>query len=921
MMKPVVLVELFLLCFCMFTQIGIGKNISRPSVVNIGALLTFDSAIGRVAKVAIQEAVNDVNADPSVLPRTRLNVTMRNSNCSGFIRMVQAFQFMETDVVAILGPQSSVAAHSISYVASELQTPLVAFSATDPTLTPRELPFFVRTTQSDAYQMTALAEMIGYYGWKQVIAIYIDDDYGRNGMSSLDDALTERGCIISYKVGIRAAPSVTRSEIIDILVKVAMLESRVIILHVYPDSGLTILSVAKYLQMMGDGYAWISTDWLSSARDSSSALSSEMMDVMQGLLVLRQHIPDSTRKKAFSARWRNLTGGTLGLNSYGLYAYDSVWLVARAIDAFLNQGGLISFSSDPKLANSKGGNLHLEAMTIFDGGKLLLENILKSDLMGLTGPLKFDSDRSLIHPAYDIINVIGAGSHHIGYWSNFSGLSTLPPEKLYTRPPKRSNENHRLYPAVWPGGTTAVPRGWVFSNNGKQLKIGVPIRVSFEEFVSKEPGSENIFMGFCIDVFIAAVNLLPYGVPYQFVGYGDGHHHPNYTDLVNMVASGNFDAAVGDISVVPGRTNVVDFTQPFIESGLVVVAPYKNLHSGPWFFVMSLTPMTWCVLMLSFVVIGVVIWILEHRKNEQFRGSSTQQLVTILWFSLSTLTFSHREDPQSGLGRTVLLIWLFVVLILTSGYSASLTSILTVQHLSSPIAGIDTLLAGKERIGFQAGSFAGRYLSKKLNISETRLFPLNSPQEYAAALQDGRIDAVVDERPYMELFLSTQCKLRIVGKDFTHSGWGFAFPRDSLLATDISNAILRLFANGDLQRIRDKWLSSDLCSLESQDNADIESSQQLHLKSFSGLFLICGTSCFLAICIFFMKLYHRFRRDSHVRRTMDSQGGSNTRQLQTIISLVDEKKEASKNNKKRRNTDGLLSTIDEGAEVGWETQK
>lgn len=69
---------------------GCCKNISsRPAVVNIGAIFTFNSTIGRVAKIAIEEAVKDVNSESSILPGTELAVTMQNSNCSGFMGMVE----------------------------------------------------------------------------------------------------------------------------------------------------------------------------------------------------------------------------------------------------------------------------------------------------------------------------------------------------------------------------------------------------------------------------------------------------------------------------------------------------------------------------------------------------------------------------------------------------------------------------------------------------------------------------------------------------------------------------------------------------------------------------------------------------------------------------------------------------------------
>lgn len=132
---------------------------------------------------------------------------------------------------------------------------------------------------------------------------------------------------------------------------------------------------------------------------------------------------------------------------------------------------------------------------------------------------------------------------------------------------------------------------------------------------------------------------------------------------------------------------------------------------------------------------------------------------------------------MSTLGRAVLLIWLFVVLIINSSYTASLTSILTVQHLYSPIKGIESLKDGNDPIGYQVGSFAEHYLTDSIGIPKSRLKPLGSPEEYATALirgpKKGGVAAIVDERPYIELFLASQCKFRIIGQEFTKSGWGF----------------------------------------------------------------------------------------------------------------------------------------------------
>lgn len=261
---------------------------------------------------------------------------------------------------------------------------------------------------------------------------------------------------------------------------------------------------------------------------------------------------------------------------------------------------------------------------------------------------------------------------------------------------------------------------------------------------------------------------------------------------------------------------------------------------------------------------------------------------------------------MSTLGRAVLLIWLFVVLIITSSYTASLTSILTVQQLNSPIRGVDTLISSSGRVGFQVGSYAENYMIDELNIARSRLVPLGSPKEYAAALQNGTVAAIVDERPYVDLFLSEFCGFAIRGQEFTRSGWGFAFPRDSPLAIDMSTAILGLSETGQLQKIHDKWLSRSNCSNLNGSVSD-EDSEQLKLRSFWGLFLVCGISCFIALFIYFFKIVRDFFRHGKYdeEATVPSPESSRSKSLQTFLAYFDEKEDESKRRMKRKRNDDL----------------
>jgi len=89
------IIRLSALCFLviLFAEFAASQNgtiaPSRPNVVNVGALFTFNSTIGRAAGLAIEIAVEDVNANPNILQGTTLNVIAQDTNCSGFLGIIE----------------------------------------------------------------------------------------------------------------------------------------------------------------------------------------------------------------------------------------------------------------------------------------------------------------------------------------------------------------------------------------------------------------------------------------------------------------------------------------------------------------------------------------------------------------------------------------------------------------------------------------------------------------------------------------------------------------------------------------------------------------------------------------------------------------------------------------------------------------
>ncbi|KAJ0113005.1 hypothetical protein Patl1_02037 [Pistacia atlantica] len=870
----------------------------RPAVVKVGAIFTFDSVIGRAAKLAMEVAVSDINADPVILNGTELRLIEQDASCSVFLGSIEAFELIEQEVVTIIGPQSSSIAHMISEIANGLKVPLISYAATDPTLSSQQFPYFIRSTQSDYVQMAAIADLVDFYGWKEVISIYVDDDYGRNGISALDDALEKKMAKISYKLPLNI--QFDQNDIIDALNKSKLFGPRVYVVHVNPDPRLRIFAMAQKLKMMTSNYVWLATDWFSATLDSFSPLNGTSLSNLQGIVALRQHTPESARKKAFLSQWSNMEQKGLassGLNTYGMYAYDTVWAVARSIDEFIDENN-ITFSVNKDSLDIKVTGVQLGELKVFDGGELLRRKLLQTNFTGLTGQFKFNQDRNIVSYGYEVINIDKMEIQRVGFWYSDFGFSVLPPETLIAQKKNQSQLDQQLQNITWPGGKTERPRGWVIANEDRPLRIGVPKRASFAGFVTEEHSSHQI-RGYCIDIFLEARKLVPYDVPYRFVPYGDGLSNPSYDKLVEMIANN----LLGTLQFVTNRTRIVDFSQPYVATGLVIVAPINNRKSSAWVFLKPFTVEMWCVTAAAFVMIAVVIWILEHRVNDDFRGPPRRQIVTMFLFSFSTLFKTNQEATISPLGRLVMVVWLFLLMVITSSYTASLSSILTVQQLSTPIQGIDSLIANDWPIGYQVGSFSYNYLSESLHIPRSRLISLSSPEAYERALRqgpsNGGVAAIVDELPYVELFLKQRTDFGIIGQPFTKSGWGFAFQRGSPLAVDMSTAILKLSENGQLQKLRERWFCKKGCPEERNQNSE---PHQLQLVSFWGLYILCVIITLSALFVFLLRVVRQFVRykkremlsSSSSSSTPTSSSSSCSQLIYNFFDFIDEKEEAIK---------------------------
>jgi ionotropic glutamate receptor len=427
-------------------------------------------------------------------------------------------------------------------MATATQVPLLSFAVTDPSFSEHQYPYFFRIAHSDADQMEAIAALIAMYKWRDVVAIYIDDESGSSGAAALSDSLEPRGVRVAQKVALRADINLT--SLGAILTDLSTMQTRVFVLHMPQNLSLLFFTEAKYQGMMTSGYVWIASD-LAVGTLNSAALKDNAI-ILQGVIGIRGYFdPKTPEFEAFYTAWTNnqtsvkKSEDEIGervadeIPVYGLYAYDATQMLTRALVNYTNGGHNITFrnSTFPSLATES--SLDLVELKVFDGGPLLRSSILQTQFMGTSRYIQVDSSRDLMHSAFEIVNIVAGEMRTIGYWTNETKLSSYQPGNT-----SASNTPEGPWKMLWPGDSNEVPRGWVFPKNGKPLRIAVPLKKGFEQFLSySKSNTTNVttFRGYCIDIFLEALKLVPYTISYNFELFGNDTE-PIYDDMIDQLA-------------------------------------------------------------------------------------------------------------------------------------------------------------------------------------------------------------------------------------------------------------------------------------------------------------------------------------------------------------------------------------------------
>ncbi|XP_041026636.1 glutamate receptor 2.7-like [Juglans microcarpa x Juglans regia] len=822
-----------------------GDAADTKKVTNIGAIIDVSSRIGKEEKTAMQIYAENYNHHSKT---HKLSLYFQDPGRDPFQVASAAGELIkEKKIEVIVGMNKWEEAALVATVGNQAKVPVLSFSA--PAITPPLMqsrwPFLIEMANDGSAQTKCIADIVRAYSWRRVVVIYEDDAYGSDLgiLALLSEALQKVDSEIEYRLVVPPFSSLSDDPKVfvhDELVKLqeTTLSRVFIVLQSSLSMATHLFREAENMGLKGKETAWIIAESVTSFLD---LVDDSVISSMTGALGIKTDYSSSTNSykdfyaqfsKDFQAEYREEVNPKPGI--YALRAYDSIMAISQAIERITSDNS---------------------------GPDMLLENILLSKFSGLSSEISFEAGKLLQNPKFRIVNVVGRGDERekqenkrykeLDLWTPESGFHNgLVIKKCGVKAAVSLAGQ-----ATWPGNQKQIPKGWAMPNETKPLIIGVPGRTSFHEFVKVEYGEgpvENTDVdGWCIQVFKMVLENLNYSLPYKFVPFNG-----SYDELVCGIANKTYDAVVGDVTILADRMEYVEFTQPYAESGLSMIVPAKPEGSA-WMFLKPFTWKMWLVTCALMIYTMLILWFLEHRFNPDFGGPLKNQIGTTLWFTFSSLFFAHREKLQSNLTRVVVVVWLFVVWILTSSYTANLSSILTVQRLET-VPDINWLRNSNSKIGCDDDSFVKAYLEGVIKFKSENIVPVQKEDNYTGLFERKEIAAAFLELPYEKVFINKYCKSYTSSRPtYRFGGFGFVFQKGSPIARDFSQSILRLFEHGKLKKLEDEWLTP---SRECATDVPTSTTERLSLESFWGLYLISGvtsTICFLISLIRLLMSYQR----------------------------------------------------------------
>ncbi|NWT03600.1 NMDE3 protein, partial [Mionectes macconnelli] len=387
-----------------------------------------------------------------------------------------------------------------------------------------------------------------------------------------------------------------------------------------------------------------------------------------------------------------------------------------------------------------------------------------------------------------------------------------------------------------------------------------------------DPYTKLCCKGFCIDILKKLAKAVKFS--YDLYLVTNGKHgkivRGVWNGMIGEVYYKRADMAIGSLTINEERSEIVDFSVPFVETGISVMVARSNGTVSPSAFLEPYSPAVWVMMfVMCLTVVAITVFVFEYFSPVGYNqnltsgkrpGGPTFTIGKSVWL-LWALVFNNSvpiENPKGTTSKIMVLIWAFFAVIFLASYTANLAAFMIQEQYIDTVSGLSDRKFQKPqeqyppfRFGTVPNGSTERNIRSNYPDMHTHMVKYNqrSVEDALTSLKMGKLDAFIYDAAVLNYMAGKDegCKLVTIGsgKVFATTGYGIALQKDSRWKRAIDLALLQFLGDGETQKLETVWLSG-ICQNEKNEVM----SSKLDIDNMAGVFYMLLVAMGLSLLVF-----------------------------------------------------------------------
>uniref|UniRef100_A0A1A8HKQ0 Glutamate receptor n=1 Tax=Nothobranchius korthausae TaxID=1143690 RepID=A0A1A8HKQ0_9TELE len=378
--------------------------------------------------------------------------------------------------------------------------------------------------------------------------------------------------------------------------------------------------------------------------------------------------------------------------------------------------------------------------------------------------------------------------------------------------------------------------------------------------------------GFCIDILKKIARNVKFTYDLYLVTNGKHGKKINnvWNGMVGEVVYKKAIMAVGSLTINEERSEVIDFSVPFVETGISVMVSRSNGTVSPSAFLEPFSASVWVMMFVMLLLVtAIAVFLFEFVSPLGFNRNLAQgkdphgpsftigKAIWLLW----GLVFNNSvpvQNPRGTTSKFIVSVWAFFAVIFLASYTANLAAFMIQEEFVDQVTGLSDKkfqspysYSPPFRFGTVPNGSTERNIRK--NYPDMHQYMTKYHQtgvtDALISLKTGKLDAFIYDAAVLNYMAGRDdgCKLVTIGSGyiFATTGYGIALQKGSYWKRLVDLAILSIIGDGEMEELEALWLTG-ICHNEKNEVM----SSQLDVDNMAGVFYMLGAAMVLSLITF-----------------------------------------------------------------------